>query len=468
VDPFLFAHKRTGVPLFDLSIRLNTISVRDQMTRALLLAERLPQWLQAQLGVNYVQHRLLIVGGGACGTTAAVALAQRGMTVEVAERDGHLFHLQRNCVSRWLDPTQYDWPLDNWRVRRFPQQHRHRWSPFTWGADVARGIAQKWGGQLSRHLRVVPGLANRLRFRQPIEARLNPRYNPHIRLMRVEFNNPQTGQFSGFGDYAAVIWAFGHGDERCNLPNSPQFRGLPFWHTDPLESNHCGLAGQAQEGTVLVSGSGDGAVQDFLRVVTRCRSVRDIFDQLQLENANIDIHKILSAELRAERAINWSPGGDFAGPYMNELQACHEEVVQSILGTAGLQGRINALVANRPQNTVLVTRQTCFTCIYPLNRFLALLILRGVNHPSVTWRTGLEVHQVQSLNVPPAPLTALNCIGHEWRVTLHSIQGNAAAQHLDANVVLLRHGVESPEATLPATAPPLPRIPRPIPPVHLF
>jgi NADPH-dependent 2,4-dienoyl-CoA reductase/sulfur reductase-like enzyme len=102
VDPFLFAHKRTGVPLFDLSIRLNTISVRDQMTRALLLAERLPAWLQTQLGVNYAQHRVLVVGGGACGMTAAVALTRRGMTVEVAERDGHLFNLQRNCI---VDPT---------------------------------------------------------------------------------------------------------------------------------------------------------------------------------------------------------------------------------------------------------------------------------------------------------------------------------------------------------------------------
>jgi hypothetical protein len=438
------------------------------MTRALLLAERLPTWLQTQLGVNYVQHRVLVVGGGACGMTAAVALAQHGMTVEVAERDGHLFNLQRNCTSRWLDPTQYDWPLDNWRIQRFPQQRSHRRSPFTWGADVARRIAQKWGGQLSRHRRVVPGLANRLIFRQPIEAGLNPLYNQQIRLMRVQFNNPQTGHFSGFRDYAAVIWAFGHGDERCNLPNSPQFRGLPFWHTDPLESHHCGLAGQAQEGTVLVSGSGDGALQDFLRVVTRRRSIRDIYDQLQLGNANIDVHKILSAEVRAERAINWSPGGPFASPYMQELHACHEQVVQSILGTAGLQGRINALVANRPQNTVLVTRQTCFTCIYPLNRFLTLLILRGTNHASVVWRTGLEVHQVQSLNVPPAQPTPLNCIGHQWHVTLHSTQANAAPQHIDANVVLLRHGIESPETTLPAGAPLLPRIPRPIPPVHLF
>ena len=304
MDQFLFAHKRTGVPLFDLSIRLNTISVRDQMTRALLLAERLPAWLETQLGLNYAQHPVLVVGGGACGMTAAAALAWRGMRVEVAEKEGHLFNLQRNCTSRWLDPTQHDWPLDTWQVQRFPQRRGHRRSPFTWGPDIARRIAQKWGGQLSRHLR--HGLANRLTVRRNIEAGLRLNYLDQQRLLRVQFNNPQTGHAVGWRNYGAVVWAFGHGDEQCNLPNSPQFCGLPFWHTDELEEDHCGLPGPAQEGTVLISGSGDGALQDFLRIVTRRRSVRDIYDQLQLGNAGIDVHKIMSAELRAERAINWS------------------------------------------------------------------------------------------------------------------------------------------------------------------
>src|SRR5205823_4540321 len=124
----------------------------------------------------------------------------------------------------------------------------------------------------------------------------------------------------------------------------------------------------------------DGALQDFLRVVTRRCSVRDIYDELELDDADIDVHKIMSAELRAERAINWSAGGEYAAPYMRELQICHDQVVQSILPTPGLQGRINNLVARRPQHTILVTRQDCFTNIYPLNRFLSLLILRGVNN----------------------------------------------------------------------------------------
>src|ERR1051325_11589920 len=145
------------------------------MTRALLLAERLPGWLQAHLGINYgqrtAQYPILVVGGGACGMTAAVALAQAGLTVEVAERDGNLFHLQGKCISRWLDPTQYDWPLDNWKVQRFPQSRNHRAAPFRWRSIVANRIAQSWGGQLRRH--VALGLGGRLSFRQPIEAALN-------------------------------------------------------------------------------------------------------------------------------------------------------------------------------------------------------------------------------------------------------------------------------------------------------
>jgi hypothetical protein len=283
----------------------------------------------------------------------------------------------------------------------------------------------------------------------------------------VQFNNPQTGHAVGQRNYGAVIWAFGHGDERCSLQNSPQFRGLPFWHTDRLEDDHCGLATQADEGTVLISGSGDGALQDFLRVVTRRRSVREIYDELELDDANIDVQKILSAELRAERAINWSTGAAYAAPYMQELQRCHMSVVDSIRAAPGLLDRINDLVDRRPQRTILVTRQDRFTCLYPLNRFLTLLIPRGFNHASVEWRPGFEVDRVQSIGVPPAPPNPTNCIGHRWRVTLNSTQGQAAPPPIDANVVLLRHGIESPETSLPPVSP-LPRMPRPIPPVHLF
>jgi hypothetical protein len=152
---------------------------------------------------------------------------------------------------------------------------------------------------------------------------------------------------------------------------------------------------------------------------------------------------------------------------MQELQGCHEQVVQAILPTPGLQVRINNLVARRPQHTILVTRQNCFTCIYPLNRFLSLLILRGFNNAAVEWRPGFEVHQVQSINAPPAHPAPLNCIGHRWRVTLNPTQGQPAPAPIDANVVLLRHGIESPETTLPP-GPSLPQMPRPMPPVHLF
>lgn len=460
MDPFLFAHKRTVGPLFDLCTKLNTISVRDQMTRALLLAERLPEWLREQLGVDH-QEPVLVVGGGACGMTAAVSLAWQGLKVEVAERDGHLFHLQRNCTSRWLDPTQYDWPLDTWRAQRFPLRRAHHRTPFGWNANAAQQVARKWGQQLSRHWR--QGLRTNLRIRK-LEAGLRHRYIKARRLLRVQFNNPRTGFAVGRKNYGAVVWAFGHGEERCSLANSPQFRGLPFWHTDRLEEDNCGLATKADEGTVLISGSGDGALQDFLRVVTRRRSVRAIYDELGLDG-NIDVHKILSAELRAERAINWSTGAAFAAPYLRELQDCHEEVVDATLTTPGLRDRIRGLVDRRPKQTILVTRQDRFTCLYPLNRFLTLLILRGFNNPAVEWRTGIEVDRVQSIGVPPARPDPTNCIGHRWRVSLNTAQGRPAP-HVDANVVLLRHGIESPETTLPPTSP-LPRMPRPVPPVHL-
>ena len=267
--------------------------------------------------------------------------------------------------------------------------------------------------------------------------------------------------------FPAVVWAFGHGDERCDLQNSPDFRGLHFWDSDRFEQDHSGCGTQHREGTVLISGSGDGAIQDFLRIVTRRRSVRSIFNELQLDTLGINLHSILSKEYCTEKAVNWSNGASFAAPYMEELQNLHSDIVGSIVNNAGLSGRITALVSRRPQSTVLITRQKHLTCSYPLNRFLALLIIQAVKAPTIEWKQGWEVQQVQSINMPPNPINSQNCLGHEWRVTLGDIQGAAASQDVDANVVLLRHGIDPPEVTLPP-GPTLPRMPRPTPPIYLF
>ena len=58
---------------------------------------------------------------------------------------------------------------------------------------------------------------------------------------------------------AAAIKCFGFQPER-DVPHSPQFLTLPFWMSDTLEHDFCGVEGGNDR--VLIGGASDGAVQD--------------------------------------------------------------------------------------------------------------------------------------------------------------------------------------------------------------
>jgi hypothetical protein len=100
--------------VFNLARNLGSISIRDQMIRATLVAHALPVWLKQRYGEAAGEKPVLVVGAGACGMTLAVGLARSGIRVEVVDTDERAFGLQRRCASRWFDGVQYDWPMDQW------------------------------------------------------------------------------------------------------------------------------------------------------------------------------------------------------------------------------------------------------------------------------------------------------------------------------------------------------------------
>ena len=120
-DPFVSAHAwRNGV--FNLAGR-TPASIRDQIFRAHLLTERL---LDAKILKS--GSKLLVVGAGAAGATAAILAARRDVEVALADSGVSPFALQSLCDTRWVDPVQYDWPA----------QHcgRGQWPVSGWPAEV--------------------------------------------------------------------------------------------------------------------------------------------------------------------------------------------------------------------------------------------------------------------------------------------------------------------------------------------
>jgi glycine/D-amino acid oxidase-like deaminating enzyme len=102
------------------------------------------------------QRRLLVIGAGAAGATAAIHSASRGVPVVLIEAAPAPFLRQAGCRSRWIDPVQYDWPVDHWPQGRYP------WTPpampLPWARGAANQIALAWALALHQRRRRHPNL----------------------------------------------------------------------------------------------------------------------------------------------------------------------------------------------------------------------------------------------------------------------------------------------------------------------
>jgi hypothetical protein len=134
-SPFVEVH-RLGPLEFNISSPVKPISIRDQMVRAEMLVDDL--W---DGGLISEQRRLLIVGGGAAAATAALCAIELKVPVLVVNMAPSFFTLQAKCFTRWIDPTQYDWPAGHWRMAEYPWHQPGKGAPLPWDAELASTIA---------------------------------------------------------------------------------------------------------------------------------------------------------------------------------------------------------------------------------------------------------------------------------------------------------------------------------------
>src|SRR5258708_1501185 len=113
-DPFLLSHS-CGPFQFMIAGPLTPVSIRDQMIRGKMAVDR-----SFEEGLISAQRPLLVVGARAGGATAAIRAAQLGVSVTLIEVGTQAFGGQKRCATRWVDPTQYDWPADHWPLGIFP------------------------------------------------------------------------------------------------------------------------------------------------------------------------------------------------------------------------------------------------------------------------------------------------------------------------------------------------------------
>lgn len=113
----LIAHK-AGVRTFDLSSGMNYVSMKDQVVRATALVNCLVQC--KVFAGNKTPYDVVVVGAGAAGVAAACHAAGHGLNVLVLESAMERFPLQKQCTSRHVSFTMYDWPEAHASTGIFP------------------------------------------------------------------------------------------------------------------------------------------------------------------------------------------------------------------------------------------------------------------------------------------------------------------------------------------------------------
>jgi hypothetical protein len=305
-----------------------------------------------------------IVGGGFAGLTFAAGLLAKRANVEITlfeERDT-LLPLQHGSDSRWLHPQIYNWPgqRSEMNVAMLPVLN---WSAAR-ASDVVVQIMTEWKATVeraplkpvlycnARHLQVTEAPGNGLAVEWVGERR-----NPEDATMDEDAQVHAIGASKIFDH---VVLAVGFGIE--------QHDAISYWRNEQLGQPSL----DQPRKTFLVSGQGDGAMIDLLRLrISHYRPDR-ILDQLFSDKPTLlaAIEDLYRHDLAARRPSSlftpFESLGEREGPIANEFRAICDDLRKRL---------------RRDTNVILHIRQQSFAAVFGRgtsfqNRFLVYLLFK--------------------------------------------------------------------------------------------
>lgn len=411
------------------------------MVRAELFVER--AW-EAGLLSPTQSRPLLIVGAGAGGATAALHAATiLGVSTILADRADAPFKTQADCPTRWLDPSIYDFPVDHWHEGRYPPSMSVAAPHLSWSANWSHIVAMHWRS-IFYPLVQTGGL---LEFRPHTEIKGVPVLDPSNRFVTVPVLEGQTRKTI---ECALVLLALGLGTERTFLLDRNQqpgaSRGFSFWEQDPLGSRGFSLA-HGSNPSILISGAGDGALQDFLRLTTTCTSPDEIYAAAPLDNR--EIAALHSAQRRAERIIVWGSSARTDHLALSVMHEAVNEVVARKYAVMGdeIRSNLERLVRNPMPAIQMMFECNHFANCYSINQYLVLLIARYASEllGSPVLRPGRRLRRIVGSHGHMCQGDPNHCHGEqheiEW-VTSDDCRTNAGTSNgrENANILIIRHG----------------------------
>ncbi|HYR27828.1 MAG TPA: FAD-dependent oxidoreductase, partial [Thermoanaerobaculia bacterium] len=242
MDRILWEHE-SQPHIYDISSMLRPGSIRDQIIRGRRIVHR-----AIERGVISTARPMLVVGAGAAGVAAALEATAHGVAVVVIDFWRKPFRRQRRCITRRVDPTLYDWPAVQWRRAGYPWLVGDK-PPLAVMPGNGRELALAWE---ARFTTVMSAQRLLLTWKPQTTVQEVSELAGGIRTVRLSDGS--------VGTYGAIVLARGPGKEDVGL-GAGQFCSYAFWDTDRITRGE--LAGRS----ILISGGGDGALQDFLRCV---------------------------------------------------------------------------------------------------------------------------------------------------------------------------------------------------------
>jgi hypothetical protein len=314
-------------PIYVLGVFESGVTVYSQQVRALNLAfalmesERVKSFAWTKSDKTNLRNKksIAIIGAGFAGLTVTAGLLKKYANADITifeERDT-LLPLQQGTDSRWLHPRIYDWPADesatnvamlpilNWTAAR--------------ASDVVVQILSKWTKLIGDMAKVPRAPMLRLycnsRHLQVREVQEN-----NARRVQIEWigerRNPSDAGAVGEGVFAPkggseffdiVILAVGFG-----LENNAT---VSYWRNETVGQPSLDQPTR----TFLVSGGGDGAIIDLLRLrISQYRQDR-ILHELFADKPILVRHL---RELYRKYAVRPRPGLFLA---LEDLAAAHSQ-----------------------------------------------------------------------------------------------------------------------------------------------
>lgn len=478
IDPFLLAHK-VGHSTFDISGSIAPVSIRDQMTRAMFIVQRASKakLIAPPDNEESPYNDLLVLGAGAAGMTAALyAVHELGIRTWLVEKEDVPFTRQLES-ERFIDPTLYDWPASHWNNRVW----RH--GPLEWGGGAANVVLSTWLEQyrnIARYHEEQRDYLLECRWNSTLQRLptnvLEDRLPVGLSVIVKNRESKRTEEHS-FGAFL-ICTGFGKEDVECN-----KFKCHSFWKPDDFEETFLGCDNSPR---VLISGGGDGALQDFMRALldpqywdprhfygsieTTVQSTGDIGHEAWEKM----LTSIQEAEDTGQRYLLWGMPHKLDHPMLEWLHKEFKKAIAELISQPPVRDAVFSFLQGALrgdlQKLTHVYSCTHFSRSYALNRFLVLLLQAyfdnvqgdGSGKPGieVKYRQGLTVNKVMPANDKELKLYgsavpakkhvcrkyAKTCHGKIHMATLGprdcEVEGlePASGDILPADIIVLRHG----------------------------